>query len=45
MDTNNHGGNEAVCEQVARDLKDEHGVVIGRRTHEQRGLHAGQQTA
>lgn len=25
----NHGGNEAVCEQVARELKDEHGVIIG----------------
>jgi creatinine amidohydrolase len=25
----NHGGNEPVCEQVARDLKAEHGVVIG----------------
>lgn len=25
----NHGGNEAVCEQVARELKDEHGIVIG----------------
>lgn len=25
----NHGGNEAVCEQVARELKAEHGVIIG----------------
>ena len=25
----NHGGNEPVCEQVARELKAEHGVVIG----------------
>lgn len=25
----NHGGNEAVCEQVARELKAEHGIVIG----------------
>ena len=25
----NHGGNEAVCEQVARELKAAHGIVIG----------------
>jgi len=25
----NHGGNEPVCEQVARELKAEHGVLIG----------------
>lgn len=25
----NHGGNEPVCEQVARELKAEHGVIIG----------------
>lgn len=25
----NHGGNEAVCEQVARELKAAHGLVIG----------------
>lgn len=26
---NNHGGNDAVCEQVARELKAAHGVVVG----------------
>lgn len=26
---NNHGGNEPICEQVAREMKREHGVVIG----------------
>lgn len=26
---NNHGGNEPACEQVARELKAEHGIVIG----------------
>ena len=26
---NNHGGNEAVCEQVAREFKAKHGLVIG----------------
>jgi len=26
---NNHGGNEGVCEQVARELKAAHGLVIG----------------
>jgi len=25
----NHGGNTAVCEQVARELKGEHGIIIG----------------
>lgn len=25
----NHGGNVAVCEQVARELKEEHGIIIG----------------
>ena len=25
----NHGGNEGVCEQVARELKAEHGIVLG----------------
>lgn len=26
---NNHGGNSAVCEQVARELKAKHGILIG----------------
>ncbi len=26
---NNHGGNDAVCEQVAREMKAKHGLVIG----------------
>jgi creatinine amidohydrolase len=26
---NNHGGNQPSCEQVARDLKAEHGLIIG----------------
>jgi creatinine amidohydrolase len=26
---NNHGGNESVCEQVAREIKAEHGIIVG----------------
>ena len=26
---NNHGGNEAVCEQVARELRQQHGTILG----------------